>query len=204
MNVEVLKVARSCGTITVPGGQSKDGGCESTRLPIQVESHKTRPRAWPDWRRGGLLRLAAGRPERLPGTPQRHGGGRGERGVAASQSESNKAAGGTGAPRRVGAPGHRLEGRRAGPPARATARYRVVTRPGGGREGEGGGRGIAASQSNKAAGGTRALQRVGAPGHRLERLPCTAAATGGVWRRLARRLVHQDQYWPDARPSLAS
>jgi len=60
MNVEVLKVARSCGTITVPGGQSKDGGCESTRLPIQVESHKTRPRAWPDWRRGGLSRLAAG------------------------------------------------------------------------------------------------------------------------------------------------
>ena len=60
MNVDVLKVARSCGTITVPGGQSKDGGCESTRLPIQVESHKTRPRAWPDWRRGGLSRLAAG------------------------------------------------------------------------------------------------------------------------------------------------
>jgi len=62
-----------------------------------------------------------------------------------------------------------------------------VTRPGGGREGEGGGRGIAASQSNKAAGGTRALQRVGAPGHRLERLPCTAAAAGGVWREAAQR-----------------
>jgi len=40
---------------------------------------------------------------------------------------------------------------------------------------------------NKAAGGTRALQRVGAPGHRLERLPCTAAATGGVWREAAQR-----------------
>jgi len=94
MNVEVLKVARSCGTITVPGGQSKDGGCESTRLPIQVESHKTRPRAWPDWRRGGLLRLANN-----PGATW-------------------------------------LEGRRAGPPARATARYSVVTRR---REGGGGG-----------------------------------------------------------------
>ena len=40
---------------------------------------------------------------------------------------------------------------------------------------------------NKAAGGTRALQRVDAPGHRLERLPCTAAATGGVWREAAQR-----------------
>ena len=49
---------------------------------------------------------------------------------------------------------------------------------GGGERGGRGGRGVAASQSNKAPGAILAPRRVGAQGHRLERLPGTAAATG--------------------------